>query len=118
MRQIFICADITAPLYWWKEADQYKVGTVTDSCSTMPTRNARFIAGLEVTPIRNRDCSSLRTLNLPLGILRIGDSAFSGCSALSELHFSGSLAQWTQIQIGAGNDPLLTAALSCENEAE
>lgn len=37
MRQIFISADITAPLYWWKEADQYKVGTVTDSCSTMHT---------------------------------------------------------------------------------
>lgn len=35
MRQIFVSADITAPLYWWKEADQYKVGTTTDSCSTM-----------------------------------------------------------------------------------
>ena len=35
MRQIFISADITAPIYWWKEADQYKVGAVTDSCSTM-----------------------------------------------------------------------------------
>lgn len=29
--------DVTAPLYWWKEADQYKVGTVTNSCSTMHT---------------------------------------------------------------------------------
>ena len=35
LRQIFICADITAPLYWWKEFDTYKVGTVTNSCSTM-----------------------------------------------------------------------------------
>lgn len=35
MRQIFVSMDITAPLYFWKEADQYKVGTVTDSCSTM-----------------------------------------------------------------------------------
>lgn len=35
MRQIFVCMDITAPLYWWKEMDQYKVGTTTDSCSTM-----------------------------------------------------------------------------------
>lgn len=35
MRQIFISVDITAPLYWWKEFDTYKVGTVTDSCSTM-----------------------------------------------------------------------------------
>lgn len=35
MRMIHVQCDITAPLYWWKEADQYKVGTVTDSCSTM-----------------------------------------------------------------------------------
>lgn len=35
MRMIHVQCDVTAPLYWWKEADQYKVGTVTDSCSTM-----------------------------------------------------------------------------------
>ena len=35
MRQIGVSVIITAPLYWWKEADQYKVGTVSDSCSTM-----------------------------------------------------------------------------------
>ena len=33
--------DVTAPLYWWKEADQYKVGTVTDSCSTMHKIHAK-----------------------------------------------------------------------------
>ena len=37
MRQIFISMDITAPLYWWKEFDTYKVGTVSNSCSTMHT---------------------------------------------------------------------------------
>ena len=35
MRMITVYADITAPLYWWKEYDTYKVGTVTNSCSTM-----------------------------------------------------------------------------------
>lgn len=35
LRQIFVSMDITAPLYWWKEFDQYKVGTTTNSCSTM-----------------------------------------------------------------------------------
>lgn len=35
LRQIFISVDITAPFYWWKEFDTYKVGTVADSCSTM-----------------------------------------------------------------------------------
>lgn len=35
LRQIFVSIDITAPLYWWKEFDTYKVGTVANSCSTM-----------------------------------------------------------------------------------
>ena len=35
MRMITVYVDITAPLYWWKEADTYKVGTVRNSCSTM-----------------------------------------------------------------------------------
>ena len=34
-RMITVYADITAPLYWWKEYDTYKVGTVANSCSTM-----------------------------------------------------------------------------------
>ena len=35
MRQIFVSVDITAPLYWWKEFDTYKVGTTANSTSTM-----------------------------------------------------------------------------------
>ena len=35
MRMITVYVDITAPLYWWKEFDTYKVGTVVNSCSTM-----------------------------------------------------------------------------------
>ena len=35
LRQIFVSVDVTAPLYWWKEFDTYKVGTVSNSCSTM-----------------------------------------------------------------------------------
>lgn len=35
LRQIIVSVDITAPLYWWKEFDTYKVGTVANSCSTM-----------------------------------------------------------------------------------
>lgn len=41
LRMIHVQLDVTAPLYWWKEADQYKVGTVTDSCSTMHKIHAR-----------------------------------------------------------------------------
>lgn len=35
LRQIFASMDITAPLYWWKEFDTYKIGTTANSCSTM-----------------------------------------------------------------------------------
>ena len=37
MRMINVTMDVTAPLYWWKEYDTYKVGTVANSCSTMHT---------------------------------------------------------------------------------
>lgn len=45
MRMIAVYCDITAPLYWWKEFDTYKVGTVANSCSTM-----HKIAAKEFTP--------------------------------------------------------------------
>lgn len=41
MRMIAVYVDITAPLYWWKEFDTYKVGTVANSCSTMHKIHAK-----------------------------------------------------------------------------
>lgn len=41
MRMITVTLDITAPLYWWKEFDTYKVGTVRNSCSTMHKIHAK-----------------------------------------------------------------------------
>lgn len=41
IRQIFVSMDVTAPLYWWKEFDTYKVGTVANSTSTMHKLHAR-----------------------------------------------------------------------------
>lgn len=41
LRQIFVSMDITAPLYWWKEFDTYKIGTVANSCSTMHKIHAK-----------------------------------------------------------------------------
>lgn len=40
-RMIVVYVDITAPLYWWKEFDTYKIGTVANSCSTMHTITKR-----------------------------------------------------------------------------
>ena len=41
LRFITVTADITAPLYWWKEYDTYKIGTVANSCSTMHKIHAK-----------------------------------------------------------------------------
>lgn len=41
MRMVTVSMDITAPLYWWKEFDTYKVGTVANSCSTMHKIHAK-----------------------------------------------------------------------------
>lgn len=41
LRQIFVSMDITAPLYWWKEMDTYKIGTTSNSCSTMHKIHAK-----------------------------------------------------------------------------
>src|SRR3712207_3234810 len=64
LRQIFVCVDITAPLYWWKEFDTYKVGTVANSTSTMHKLGSRELTprdfswdinGLpQITPYRER----------------------------------------------------------------
>lgn len=44
IRQIFVSVDITAPIYWWKEYDTYKVATVANSTSTMHKIHARPFA--------------------------------------------------------------------------
>ena len=41
LRQVFVSVDITAPIYWWKEFDTYKVGTVANSTSTMHKIHAK-----------------------------------------------------------------------------
>ena len=60
MRMITVYMDITAPLYWWKEFDTYKVGTVVNSCSTM-----HKIADKEFT-LEDFSCENLITREQPL----------------------------------------------------
>lgn len=47
MRMLVVYVDITAPLYWWKEFDTYKVGTVANSCSTMHTIHKKEFTTLD-----------------------------------------------------------------------
>lgn len=64
MRQIFVCVDITAPLYWWKEFDTYKVGTVANSTSTMHKLASAPIT-LDCFDIDDYDESIIEKLNDP-----------------------------------------------------
>ena len=65
MRQIMVCVDITAPLFWWKEFDTYKVGTVANSTSTM-----HKIASHPIT----LDCFEIDDYEKDLKCLEIYDS--------------------------------------------
>ena len=62
MRQIFVSVDITAPLYWWKEFDTYKVGTTANSTSTMHKMASKPIT-LECFDIDDYDDSLITELD-------------------------------------------------------
>ena len=66
MRQIFVSVDITAPLYWWKEFDTYKVGTVANSTSTMNKLASTSITKecFEMDDFDNFDCDFIRRGNV------------------------------------------------------
>lgn len=68
LRQIFVSMDITAPLYFWKEADQYKVGTTTNSCSTMHKITAKEFE-LDDFSHENLTIPSLQVLQLTIDML-------------------------------------------------
>ena len=73
LRQIIVSMDITAPLYWWKEFDTYKVGTVANSCSTMHKIHAKgFVRGdFSCEKLRTRQARDvLRDTIITLNILR------------------------------------------------
>ena len=73
MRQIMVSVDITAPLYWWKEFDTYKVGTTANSTSTMHK--------LARTPI-TKECFEMDDVNADMLIYE--DSTFSPPIYISE----------------------------------
>lgn len=68
MRMIVVYLDITAPLYWWKEFDTYKVGTVANSCSTMHRIAAKEF-GLEDFSFDHLKPTSISMLKLIIEML-------------------------------------------------
>ena len=68
MRMITVYVDITAPLYWWKEFDTYKVGTVANSCSTMHKIHSKEFT-LEDFSHEHLDLFSLNALTHVIAVL-------------------------------------------------
>lgn len=64
-RMINVWLDIDAPLYWWKEFDTYKIGTVASSCSTMYTLHTRDLT-VDDFSIEHLSVASMAVLNLTI----------------------------------------------------
>ena len=81
MRMINVTCDITAPLYWWKEYDTYKVGTVANSCSTMHKIHAY-----------NFDRSDFSCERLMFPSLQVLDGVITELNFLRNLYINGGSA--------------------------
>ena len=75
MRMINVSCDLVAPLYWWKEYDTYKVGTVANSCSTMHKIHAKEFA-LEDFSHEHMDELSIALLERVIELLNINRNHF------------------------------------------
>lgn len=78
MRMITVYMDITAPLYWWKEFDTYKVGTVDNSCSTMHKIAAKEFT-LEDFSCEHLETAWLTTLKETIKLLNWARDAYRLC---------------------------------------
>ena len=109
MRQIFVSVDITAPLYWWKEYDTYKVGTVANSCSTMHK--------IHTKPFVEEDFSFERCVN-ELVVLRTIDFMLNTLNYLRDKYNeTKDTAYWnSMIQLlGTSYNQMRTCTLNYEN---
>ena len=79
MRMITVYLDITAPLYWWKEFDTYKVGTVANSCSTMHKITAKKFT-LEDFSCEHLENSWLAHLKETIRLLNEARDAYHWCN--------------------------------------
>lgn len=68
LRMITVTVDITAPLYWWKEFDTYKVGTVANSCSTMHKIHSKEFS-IEDFSVDHLNSKSKRTMESVINAL-------------------------------------------------
>lgn len=80
-RMIVVYVDITAPLYWWKEFDTYKVGTVANSCSTMHKIQAKEFEPIDFS-VDHLTQESMACVNTILAFLNENRRNFLECESL------------------------------------
>lgn len=78
LRQIFVSVDITAPLYWWKEFDTYKVGTTANSCSTMHKIHAKEFE-LDDFSTEHLSPLSINTLKSVIDVMNLEREHYVAC---------------------------------------
>lgn len=91
LRQVFVAMDIIAPLYWWKEFDTYKVGTVANSCSTMHKIGAKAFSREDFS-CEHLDEITLSTLDTVISRLNI-------CRDIFNVNKANKHAWWQMIQL-------------------
>lgn len=91
LRQVFVAMDITAPLYWWKEFDTYKIGTVANSCSTMHKIGAKAFSREDFS-CEHLDEITLSTLDTVISRLNI-------CRDIFNVNKANKHAWWQMIQL-------------------
>lgn len=100
MRMIVVYVDITAPLYWWKEFDTYKIGTVANSCSTM-----HKIADKEFTfddfsheKLINSACMGVQEQHIGWGPMQVLAATIECLNSYRELYLkTGDKKYWWQL---------------------
>ena len=94
-RMITVYLDITAPLYWWKEFDTYKVGTVANSCSTMHKIQAKEFT-LEDFSCEHLNSASIKVLKNIILELNVNRNGFNNHS-INEVGLENHKAYWWQM---------------------
>lgn len=99
MRMITVTCDITAPLYWWKEFDTYKVGTVANSCSTMHKIQAKEFTLDDFSHEHLINTCLLETIINTLNAYRIIYNGYDQQTDTYKHEFSKKDIWWQMIQL-------------------
>ena len=99
MRMITVYLDITAPLYWWKEFDTYKVGTVANSCSTMHKISAKEFTLDDFSHEHLIDTCLLERVMNELNIFRDIYNNYDKQTEEYKAEFSKKVIWWQMIQL-------------------